>query len=54
MLGTWDSYRSRAGEEHRSRPDQQRALTRFVEKVDLLFYAAAAVLGACLLGLIVG
>ena len=54
MLGTWDSYRSRAGDGHRTRRDKDPALTRFVKKVDLLFYGAAAVLGACLLGLVVG
>lgn len=54
MLGAWESYHSRSGDRHRPRQHQDRALTRFVEKVDLLFYAAAAVLAACLLGLAAG
>lgn len=54
MLWTWDSYRPRASDAPRTRPDRNRALTSFLEKVDLLFYAAAAALGACLLGLVIG
>lgn len=54
MLWAWESYRSRSGDRRRPRIDHDRALSRFAEKVDLLFYAAAAVLAACVLGLIMG
>lgn len=54
MLWAWDSYRSRGSDRRRPRIDQDRALSRFAETVDLLFYAAAALLAACVLGLIIG
>ena len=52
MLWASESYRWRSGERHRPRHYQDPALSRFVQTVDLLFYAAAAVLAACVFGLV--